>query len=327
MPMDKQTLITRIKGNPLLRPLANVAISGLKTWYNFIDKRHPIRHAYRQYARYYGKRLNLENPRTLYDKIFYREYFTDVNSWRQCTDKVQVRQYLKSKGLEEYLIPVHHIFEETPGYEEFVAALPEQCVVKTAHSGGGEGVVIIKDKSRTNLRKVYKTIVRSTHDAYGRRTGSPHYFDIKPRIIVEKLLVDPQHPQYGLDDYKLFCLNGQPVCINAICERNLDTHAMVDKYFDLDMKLYPWKPQLDNAQVLTPPTKLAQMVDLARKLSADFDFVRVDLYQVGDRIYFGELTFTPGLDFFIADYGEKILHLGDRLDISAAKPLDKPLID
>lgn len=313
--MVKQKLITYIKGNPLLRPLANVIYSGLRAYNSRADKKNPIRYMQRKYRMYYGSPLNLENPTTLYEKLVYLEYFTDVSAWKEATDKVAVRDYVRNLGLEEFLIPVHHIFEETPTFEEFVAALPQSCVVKTAHSGGGEGVVLIHDKSTTNLKAVYKKILKSVNDSYGRRTGSPHYFDIKPRIIVEKLLINDKNPEYSLDDYKIFCLNGRPVCINAISNRNLKTHSLIDQYYDLDMHLYPWEPQAGQ-KTLDPPEMLGEMLEVAKRLSADFEFVRVDLYQVGGKIYFGELTFTPGLDFFIADYGEKVLHLGERLDIS-----------
>ena len=164
---------------------------------------------------------------------------------------------------------------------------------------------------------------KSLAEDYGARTCSPHYSAIKPRVLVEKFLENDAEPQYLVNDYKFFCVNGEPVFVNAIGHRDICTHTMLDQFFDME-----WKPlgrDTEQARVkVAPPATLQQMIALARKLAAPLPFVRIDFYEVGGRIVFGEFTFTPGMDGFIGSYGEKVLHLGDRLDISAVPRLRDP---
>lgn len=323
--MIKILIINAVKNNRLINHLTAPLRRAIKLRREKQFARHPLRNAAIKHKLYYGKPLNLDNPQTLYDKICVLEFCTDTSLWTQMTDKVAVRDYVASCGFGDCLIPVYKIFDEIPTFEEFVEALPDSCVAKTSHSGGGEGVFIIRDKNSANLHEIYQGLVKSMGDDYATRTATPHYRGIKPRIILEKLLVDNDNPGSSLTDYKFFCLNGEPVFINALGNRNLVTHTVTDQFYDLDMKLFDWKPQR-NGRDLPVPVRLAEMREIVRALAKPFEFVRVDFYEVNGQPYFGELTFTPGQDFFIGTYGEDVLHLGERLDISKVeriRPVEK----
>lgn len=267
---------------------------------------------------FFHKPLNLENPQTMYDKIIWMTLNTDISEWTRLTDKVEVRNFVRSRGLEHILNPVYKVWDTLPSYDEFVAALPRQCVVKTTHTGGSEGVFIIHDKDTHNLRAVYKKLTKSFKDPYAERTGHIHYTGIPHRIMVEKLIADKNAPLAPISDYKFFCINGEPEAINIIAERNIATHQYLDQYFDVNMNRYPWEGQI-NQKMLTGPTRLPELTAIARTLAQGFPFVRVDLYEVNGEIIFGEMTFTPGFDLFNSSYGDKVLKWGERIDLSLAK--------
>lgn len=317
--MNKITLINGLKNSPLLRPAVAPLYELYKHHREKYVRLHPLSIHNEKSRRYYGHDIDIVNPHTLYDKYMSVIFLTDTSQLTRCSDKAAVRDYMAEIGMQDYLVPAYHIFDERPDFETFTSVLPAgSCVVKTTHSGGGESVCLIHDRDTTDLRHVYRKMMRSLDDDYGARTGTPHYNAIKPRILVEEMLVDTRHPGKSLDDYKFFCINGEPVFINALGNRDLRSHTVTDQFYDLDMHRYDWKPQ-NIGTCIAPPPHLGEMTELARKLAQPFAFVRVDLYNINGRIYFGELTFTPGPDFFIGTYGEEVLRLGERLDISGLK--------
>lgn len=269
---------------------------------------------------YFRKPIDVEHPHTLYDKLCYMEENTDVNEWRRLTDKVTVRDFVRERGLGDTLNEVYKVWDYMPSFDEFVAALPDQCVVKTNHTGGSEGVFIIRDKATANLRKVYKKLKRSFNDRYGERTGQQHYIGIKPCVMVEKLMQYDDNPDAPIEDYKFFCINGEPDTLNIISDRDIATHQYKRQYYDLDMNRYDWEGQR-NERLIPKPSMMAEMTEVARKLAKGFPFVRVDLYEVNGKIIFGEMTFTPGFTFFIGGYADQVLKWGERIDLNMAQPL------
>lgn len=305
-----------VKNNPVLYTLARPVRTLLKRRWERQNRRHPLRRMRNYFKVYFGREPDLENPRTMYEKIIWLEYCSDISLWTRLTDKVEVREFVRGRGLGDYLNEVFKVFETMPTYDEFVAALPDCCVVKTTHTGGSEGVFIIEDRDSADLRDIYRRLARSYADRYGDRTAQPHYKGIRPRIIVEHLLVNDLQPGRSMNDYKFFCIHGEPVFINAIGDRDFASGHYIDQFYDLDMKPFIFAQQPD-PKPLPVPSSLPQMVKLARQLSQGMPFVRVDFYEEGGRPVFGEMTFTPGLDYFVSGYGEETLHLGERLDISA----------
>lgn len=320
--MLKYQILYRIQNNRILLRAASPIKKLIKRRWEKQIKKHPLRRFNKLHKLYFGRELNLWPPKTLCEKFLWMEYATDISLWRKLTDKVAVRDYIKSLGLGEYLPHVYHVLDEMPPFDDFVALLPRRCVVKTSHSGGAEGVRVIPSKDECDLKEIYRAMSASMRDPYGERLGQPHYVGIKPRLIIEELLENAEGDSGApLDDYKFMCINGKAVVINAIGERNIKQHTWLDQYYSLDMELLPWEKQQGEKRVRRPKM-LKEMVELADKLAKPFPFVRVDLYDTTRGIVFGELTFTPGFDFFIGSYGEKVLHLGDRMDISSQRQIN-----
>lgn len=317
--MLKYHILLWIQNSKLLAKIAAPAKTFVKKRWEKQIRNHPLRRFDRLHRIYYGRSLCLWPPTTLYEKFLWMEYATDVSLWSELTDKVKVRDHIKRLGLERYLPEVYHVFDEMPAFDDFVAALPERCVVKTSHSGGSEGVRVIRSKKECDLAEVYKAMSDSMLDNYGKRLGQPHYEGIPPRLIVEEFLTNANGDEAApLDDYKFLCINGTPVVLNAIGERDMAHHTWLDQYYSLDMELLPWEKQ-QCGKTVRRPDKLDEMVELARKLAGSFPFVRVDLYDTSRGVVFGELTFTPGFDFFVGTYGETVLHLGEMVDLSGVR--------
>ena len=163
--------------------------------------------------------------------------------------------------------------------------LPNQFVLKTTHGCGG--IIICKDKSKLDItaaRKVIKFSFKHNYFAYGREWP---YKSVKPRIIAEEFMVDESGVE--LKDYKFFCFDGEPKAMYIARDRPHDTRF---DFFDMDFNHLPLTNGHDNATKIIPkPQNFELMIELARKLSKDIPHVRVDLYNINGKVYFGELTF------------------------------------
>ena len=241
----------------------------------------------------FGRKLNLRNPKSLADKVSYISLHTLPELAVRCTDKWEVRKYVAEKGLEHILIPVHG--EVVSSVEELdFSIFPKQFVLKATH--GCRMNYICLDKDKMDEDKCRKTVRKWLKTTYGTYSVEPHYRDIPHRVYCETCIAKPE----VLVDYKIFCLNGKPsfilVCGDRVVEEGKGT--------SLSLYLYDtqWNP-LDGVTSyhaerpgegsIPTPKKLAEMLDIASKLSEDFDFVRVDLYETDEKVLFGELTFTP----------------------------------
>ena len=269
------------------------------------------------YERYYKKKMNLENPTTFYEKIFWMEFYSDTSEWTRLTDKVTVRDYVKECGLENILNEIYAVYETVPDKETLFKNLPNAFVLKTNNSGGGSAI-LVRDKKSCNKRKIIRDIAKYFNDDYGAWTAQPHYSAIEPKIIVEKLLINELNPNKSLTDYKFFCFNGIPLCVNAIEDRNLESHTANDQYFDMNWQRICLDRKDDEILDIEQPYSFDEMIRIAKILSAPFPFVRVDLYEVDHQPIFGELTFTPGMDGFCL-YEHNFLHYANLIDLSKVR--------
>ena len=232
------------------------------------------------------EKLNLENPRTFNEKINWLKLH--VNITPQCTmmvDKYGVRDYIKDKIGEEYLIPLLGVWNS---FDEIdFENLPNEFVLKTTHDSGG--VVICKDKNKLNIQEAREKLTKHLRYNYYWRGREIPYRDVKPRIIAEKFMVDESGTQ--LKDYKIFCFNGKPNILFLASDR-YSKGGVKFTYYDMDLNLLPIKSK-GHERDLTPPVvpNWEEMKQLAEILSEGFPHLRVDFYNINGKIYFGELTF------------------------------------
>ena len=246
-----------------------------------------------QYRVHTGRKLNGENPKRFTEKIQLYKLRRDIPTMLQCTDKYEVRKYVKNKGLDHLLIPLISICNN-PNNVDF-DTLPNQFVAKTTDGGGGNQIFICRDKSLiskndflSKLQEWMKAPEPSKH--FGREWAYENGFP--RRIIIERLLTDGD--KKDIPDYKFWCFHGKPTYCQVIGSRS--EKETID-FFDMDWNHQPFRglnKVCDNATTPIPrPEKFEEMKQIAEKLSQEFPFVRVDLYQANGKVYFGELTFYP----------------------------------
>lgn len=267
-----------------------------------------------------GQTINWDNPRDLAEKTYWMELNIDTSSWTRCADKYLVREYVKECGYENYLTKLYGRWDN--GSQIEWDSLPNQFVLKTNHSCGT--VIVVKDKTKLDIKKTIKTLDQWLKIPYGYSGGQMHYVSIKPCIIAEEMLIPGDEEKtlspHSLIDYKFWCFAGHVESVWVAFDR---THEN-----GVNMKLYDleWNELRDvlissdyytyQETKIPKPKCFKEMIEMASKLSQPFPEVRVDLYVINDKPYFGELTFSSGLGFFTQDYYN---HLGDLTDIKRYK--------
>jgi TupA-like ATPgrasp len=237
-----------------------------------------------QYVRGRGKQLNVTNPQNFSEKLFCR-----MISWNrghnpiftQLTDKYTARAYVGSKVGEQLLVKL--LWHGTDPSAIPFDTLPTEYVIKTNHASGK--VIVVKGKAdRPDI--IHRLSVWLNRNYYwdGREY---QYYRIKPRVVIEEYLSNQDGS--GPLDYKFWCFRGVPEVIH-VDNRAHDINPFFDtrwNLLDLHYREGASRP------AIAKPINFEQMMLIASKLSAGFDFMRVDLYNVDGKIYFGELTFTP----------------------------------
>ena len=237
-----------------------------------------------QFRRRTGYRLNLREPQTFNEKLqWLKLYWFDPRA-TICADKYSVRDYVKSKGLDHILNELYGVYEdvESIDFEE----LPDKFAMKVTH-GCGQNLLCTDKKALDweNEKKRFKKWLRRNHYY---RSLEWVYRDIKPRIIVERLIEakDGRPPK----DYKFFCFNGEPKCLFVASDRGKGTTKF--DFYDLEWNRLGVTNYYPNSPGMLPkPDRLEDMIDCARVIPEGFPHVRVDFYLEDGRVIFGECTF------------------------------------
>lgn len=256
------------------------------------------------YRKKTGREMNWDNPTSFTEKIQYEKLNGRMDEKVQLADKYRVRKWVKEKIGEEYLIGLLGAWKKASEID--FGSLPNQFVLKTNCSSGD--VVIVKDKStlsQKDIRNIRKKLDFYLHCKYGVDTGEFHYTLIDPVIIAEEFV---EHCGDDLPDYKFLCFDGVP----AYCW--VDTGRFSNhkrNVYNLKWELQPWNQGIHGTTnyPLKAPDNFSKMIEIAAKLSAGFPHVRVDLYNVNGKIYFGEMTFTScsGFEPIIPQEADKML--------------------
>ena len=257
-----------------------------------------------------GYNLDLENPRTISEKVQWRKLYDRDPVYSFLSDKYRVRKWVEEKIGAEYLVPFLGCWKDFKDID--FDALPDQFVLKTNNGTGSNIVVKHKNeflRSKKASRIAMKYTLHPIEFMYGLEL---HYFDIKPLIIAEQYLT-PADGKSDLTDYKFYCFNGKPFIVEAI--ENRTENETVDTY---DMKwnrLHVAQPPYPSKKEPSPrPPHFDEMVKLAGILSEGFRFVRVDFYD-NNGIYFGEMTFTPASGLIPFDPKDLEYEMADLWDI------------
>ena len=285
-----------------------------KSFYLYLGKHYPELLIKKLYYNYYNRKINLSNPRDIDEKVNYLKLYSDTTLWSRCADKFEVRKYVEEKGLGFTLNDIYGIYDN-PREIDF-NNLPKSFVIKTTNGGGGNTVLIVKDKNALNFNNTIKLLEQWLRRPMGSLYGETHYDKIRPRLIIEKYLEIPKG-QASLVDYKFNCFNGKTYSV-FLCSDRLFNAKVCYSVYDLDWKLYPnkMKKEYSTDKTFPRPSSLDLMIKYSNILSEGIPYVRVDWYEIEGKPIFGEMTFTPagGFQQFYSD--EYLLELGQQMDIS-----------
>lgn len=238
------------------------------------------------------KPLHLNPPKTFNEKLQWLKLNDRKPIYTQMADKYGVREYIKDRIGEEYLVPIYGCWdsvEEIP-FEE----LPDKFVLKCTHDSGS--VIICQDKSNFDIVDAKKRLnKRLKKNPYWWAREWP-YKNIKPRVIAEHYLKDGYNE--FLPVYKFFCFNGVPKIIQQI-QNDKQANETID-YFDTEWNRINMLQRFPNSDTpIGKPERLEEMVSIAQKLSQGTAFLRVDLYSINGKIVFSEHTFYTDAGYSI----------------------------
>jgi len=231
------------------------------------------------------KILFLNHPKTFSEKIQWIKIYGHIDKYAKYVDKYDVRSYINDKIGEKYLMPLLGVWNDFNEID--FSKLPDQFVLQATHGSGY--VYVCKDKTKIDTSVLRNTFNKWLSTNFYNVNREIQYKYCEPKIICTKYLSDGNG---DLKDYKFFSFHGQPKIIQVDSERYVDHKRDL---MSLNWEKLPVKLLYENSEIIQPkPKNFDEMQQIATKLSADFNFVRVDLYSVNNKVYFGELTFTPG---------------------------------
>ena len=267
----------------------------IRQFYYFIKDNFVSDKAYiiNNYKKSFGKKPNLLNPQTLNEKIIWLKLNERTPLHTQCADKYAVRAYISEKIGSEYLVPL--LFHTKNPKEIIPDNLPNPpYIIKTNHDSGGG--IIVKDVSKVDWNDVQMKMSSRLAKNYYKTSKEWQYKNITPRIVVEKLLQDADGSTPF--DYKIHCFNGKVNMIQVDLGRDTPNHYRNWYSREWVREPYKWSSKKEGNKFTDPstddvekPKSLEQMISLSETLASAFNYVRVDWYDVNDKLYFGELTF------------------------------------
>lgn len=250
-------------------------------------KRGPVYYINYRYKKLFGREINLQCPKTFCEKIQWLKLYDHNPKIIEYADKYKVREHIKKQIGEKYLIPMIAVWDSADEID--FASLPKSFVIKPNNSSGR--VLICKDKEKLDHDAAYRMIKQWETENLTKLTGEWFYEKIPFKIVCEEFLED------DISDYKLYFADGKFICTQLIAGRHSDNKTFT--YYDenwnkLDIVRYGM-PRATEPQ--EKPEHYDEMLQVAAKLADDFNFMRVDLYYVNGKIYFGELSFYPNNGF------------------------------
>jgi hypothetical protein len=246
-------------------------------------------------------------PRTFTEKVRYKMLRDHRDLMITFADKAAVRGYI-ARTVGEHYLPGLIAVVDSPA-ELSGLGLPAEYVVKPTHGSGA--VVVVSDRADPGSmlpdvnacwsyshvcpehahRELLVDIAAFWADQlYGQGPNKEWaYGHVPRRILVEELLIGDRGDIP--DDYKLFVFHGRcefvQVDSGRFGRRTQDFYRRDWTHLPLSGGPPHADPQPDAPRCLT------EMIEVAERLSLPTDFLRVDLYVVGDRIVVGELTSYP----------------------------------
>lgn len=255
-----------------------------------------------------GKELNLDNPQTFNEKLQWLKLHDRNPLYTTLVDKYAVRNYIKEKLGEEYLIPLVG-GPWTNARDIDFSHLPDQFVLKCTHDSGS--AVICRDKKEFDAIEAKKKLNKALRKNFYYTGREWPYKDVKPQIIAERYMEDESE----LKDYKLMCFNAK-VKASFVCSGRYSDEGLKVTFFDTNWERLPFERHYPASNsIMEKPKTYDEMIKIAEMLSDKIPFVRMDFYEVKGSVYFGEFTFYPGCGMEEFHPEEWDLRLGNWIEL------------
>lgn len=259
-----------------------------------------------------GYLLHLKQPRTYNEKLQWIKLYDRNPEYTRMVDKIEAKKYVSDiLGNEDHIVPTIGVYDHANNIDFDV--LPNQFVLKCSHDSGS--CIICSDKSSFDKEQAIRKLNHLLGNNFYYVAREWPYKNVKPRIIVEKYICDSQSERTNLCDYKFYCFNGKVDCILVCSNRQADLRYY---YFTPDWQFLRWDRKTQYMPcgfTLPKPSHLDEMITLAEKLSSRVKHVRVDLYDVGGKVFFGEYTFFTNCGFDRTITHECDVYLGKKLSV------------
>lgn len=286
----------------------------LKKFRNFLVKRLPdyyfIQLNYNYLRIKYGKFpriLNLRSPVNFSEKIAWLKLYHRYEDAHIVADKYLSRYVVEKKIGREILIPMYSVL--TKGQNIDYSKLPQKFVIKPNNASGE---IMFVDRDNLNNDHIQRTLNYWFDLDYGKIGREYQYSLIETKIVIEKDLSE-ESLDNNIIDYKFFCFNGKVKLIQIDSGRYTNHRR---DFYDTSWNKLNLRILFSGSESgIEPPFNLSAMIDTAEILSQDFFFLRVDLYEIDRRVYFGEMTLHPGggIEPIWPEIYDRIL--GDELDM------------
>ena len=263
------------------------------------------------------KKLNLKNPKTFNDKINWLKIYDYPNNYDviNCTDKFKIHNFLNEKGLNKYNVKLINSWESASMIDW--NSLPEQFVLKCNH--GSKYNIICKSKENLDKERTIKKLNKWMKEDYGLVCGELHYSKIKRRIICEEYLGD------NIKDFQVWCTYGKILFVVYINNpHGENTKITYDENWN-KLDFVTSLPRIESE--IEKPRNFEKIIEISKKLSENFAFLRMDFYLVGnDKFYISEMTFSPASGFVQWSPAEMDYKIGDLIDIKSKKKVNIGII-
>lgn len=237
-----------------------------------------------------GYWCNLQTPQTFCEKIQWLKLNNQRPDFTKLVDKVDSKGFVERIVGKEYIIPTLGVWDHFDDID--FSKLPDGFILKCAHDSS-KGVVV-KDKTQIDITSLKKRMEHFQKRSYFMHNREYPYKDVPHRLIAEQFMVNGTDNE--LKDYKFFCFNGKAEYCQLIADRTTDeTIDFYDRSWN-HQEFIGLNPNVHQALVSEiKPVNYQEMLEVADKLATAINhpFVRIDLYNVNGKVYFGEITFFP----------------------------------
>lgn len=250
----------------------------------------------RQFKNSLGYNINFNNPKTFNEKLQWLKLNDRKTQYSVMVDKYLAKLYVSNIIGKQYIIPTLGVWDNFRDID--FELLPKSFVLKCTNDSGG--VVVCKDKNKINKKdmNIFFRDRLSKNYFYNGRGREWVYKDIKPRIIAEEYIGNSEsNSDDTIVDYKFMCFNGIVKC-TFVCTERKSKDGLKVTFYDNEWNKMPFQRHYPSSSTdILKPNNFELMKMLAEKLSKDIPFLRVDFYEIDNKVYFGETTFYPGNGF------------------------------